>query len=201
MAFVNYKVDYSQHHKPAIVASSTKWRSDITKQQLLLNINILFSTITQADCPWFEFLLMSSHAPNYDLTAPYTNIALFGANGQIGERILQALLSCKRHVFKVTAFIPPDSVLPQSSNANVDVKTFDIEHATRESLAKDLDGVEAIVSALNGPALEAQATIQDAAADVGVKRFYPSEYEFHQIYRKPNDPMGYIHPAWNTKDE
>ncbi|KAI2486253.1 NAD-binding protein [Pyrenophora tritici-repentis] len=41
--------------------------------------------------------------------------------------------------------------------------------------------------------------IQDAAADAGVKRFYPSEYGFHQIYRKPNDPMGYIHPAWNMK--
>jgi hypothetical protein len=56
-----------------------------------------------------------------------------------------------------------------------------------------------VVSALNGPALKAQATIQDAAADAGVKRFYPSEFGFHQIYRKPNDPMGYIHPAWNLK--
>lgn len=73
------------------------------------------------------------------------------------------------------------------------------KNASRSELAKDLEGVDAVVSALNGSALEAQATIQDAAADTGVKRFYPSEFGFHQIYRKPNDPMGYIHPAWNLK--
>jgi putative NADH-flavin reductase len=144
---------------------------------------------------------MSSHAQSYGLVAPYTNIALFGANGQLGERILLALLSNNRHTFKVTAFIPPGAELPQSNNANVNVKTFDIEKASREGLAKELSGVEAIVSALNGPALKAQSTIQDAAEDAGVKRFYPSEYGSHQIYRKPNDPMGYIHPAWNMKAE
>jgi uncharacterized protein YbjT (DUF2867 family) len=145
---------------------------------------------------------MSTHADNYGLTPPFQSIALFGANGQIGERILQALLACKRpgHTFKITAFIPPGTKLQQES-ANVTVKHFDAEKTDRESLAKALDGVEAVVSALNGPALKAQATIQDAAADAGVKRFYPSEYGSHQIYRKPNDPMGYIHPAWNMKAE
>jgi hypothetical protein len=43
---------------------------------------------------------------------------------------------------------------------------------------------DADVSALSGPALEAQATMQDAIADTGVKRFYPSESGFHQIHRK-----------------
>jgi hypothetical protein len=43
---------------------------------------------------------------------------------------------------------------------------------------------DADVSALSGPALGAQATIQDAIADTGVKRFYPSESGFHQIHRK-----------------
>ena len=43
---------------------------------------------------------------------------------------------------------------------------------------------DADVSALSGPTLEAQATIQDAIADTGVKRFYPSEAGFHQIHRK-----------------
>jgi nucleoside-diphosphate-sugar epimerase len=144
---------------------------------------------------------MSSHAQSYGLIAPYTTIALFGANGQIGSHILEALLSTNRHTFRVTAFVPPGSNLPQTSNPNVTVKTFDIKKASRETLARDLTGIEAIVSALNGPALEAQCILQDAAADAGVKRFYPSEYGFHQIYRKPNDPMGYIHPAWNTKAE
>ena len=43
---------------------------------------------------------------------------------------------------------------------------------------------DADVSALSGPTLEAQATIQDAIADTGVNRFYPSESGFHQIHRK-----------------
>jgi saccharopine dehydrogenase-like NADP-dependent oxidoreductase len=144
---------------------------------------------------------MSSHADNYGLSVPFKTIALVGADGQIGERILHALISSKRpgHTFKVIAFVPPGSNLQQSST--VTVKTFDLKVATRDALAKELAGVDAVVSALNGPALKAQATIQDAAADAGVKRFYPSEYGFHQIYRKPNDPMGYIHPAWNMKAE
>jgi len=142
-----------------------------------------------------------SHAQNYGLATPFKTIALFGANGQIGERIFNSLISSKRHTFKVIAFIPPGSNLQQSSNENVVVKTFDAKDAARESLAQDLQGVDAVVSALSGPALKGQAVIQDAAADASVKRFYPSEYGFHQIYRKPNDPMGYIHPAWNMKAE
>jgi uncharacterized protein YbjT (DUF2867 family) len=144
---------------------------------------------------------MSSHAQNYGIVAPFKTIALFGANGQIGERILNALLAIKRHTFNVIAFVPPGSGVQQLSNAKVEVKTFDAKDATRENIAKDLQGVDVVVSALNGSALKAQAIIQDAAADAGVKRFYPSEFGFHHIYRKPNDPMGYIHPAWNLKAE
>lgn len=140
---------------------------------------------------------MSSHTDNYKLSAAFTTIALFGASGQIGERILHALLSSKQKEFKVIAFVPPGSESQVSSS--VTTKTLDLEKVTREQLAQDLNGVDAVVSALNGPALEAQAIIQDAAADAGVQRFYPSEYGFHHIYRKPNDPMGYIHPAWNLK--
>lgn len=143
-------------------------------------------------------------APNVthdDSTAPVpsSKVALFGANGQIGERILEALLSNQSHKFQLIAFIPPGTQISQSNNSNVSAKEFDLEKLSRESLAKDLRGVEAVVSALNGLALEAQATIQDAAADAGVRRFYPSEYGFHHIYRKPGDDMGYIHPAWNQK--
>lgn len=43
---------------------------------------------------------------------------------------------------------------------------------------------DAYVSTLSGPALEAQATIQDAIANTGVKRFYLSEFGFHQVHRK-----------------
>jgi len=140
---------------------------------------------------------MSSHADNYGLPSAFGTIALFGASGQIGGRILNALVSSNRKDFEIIAFVPPGS--DSQVSKSVTVKAFDLKQATREQLAQDLKGVDAIVSALNGPALEAQATIQDAAAEAGVQRFYPSEHGLHQIYRKPNDPMGHIHPAWNLK--
>lgn len=43
---------------------------------------------------------------------------------------------------------------------------------------------DAYVSTLSGPALEAQATIQDAITNTGVKRFYRSKFGFHQLHRK-----------------
>ena len=143
-----------------------------------------------------------NHADNYGITPPYKTIALFGANGQIGDRILNALLNTVRHEFEIIAFIPPNSQLQTGQNAkNVSTKTFDLTKIKREELTSELQGVDAVVSALNGKALEIQSTIQDAAADAGVKRFVPSEYGMHHIYRKPGDPKGYIHPAWNTKNE
>ncbi|EKG10309.1 NmrA-like protein [Macrophomina phaseolina MS6] len=132
----------------------------------------------------------------------YETIALFGANGQIGQRILERLSHNPKANFKVLAFIPPQDELPSAGNDHKTViKTFDANDFSREELAKDLKGVDAVVSALNGKALNAQTIIQDAAADAGVKRFYPSEYGMHHIYRKPDDSRGYLHPLWNQKDE
>lgn len=148
---------------------------------------------------------MPSHADSYGLIPPFKIIALIGANGQIGSRILNALLSTKHHTFDIRAFIPPDTSLPEEqipqNHSNVTVKEVDLTRASRQKLAEDFRGVDAVVVALNGDALKAQPTIQDAAADAKVKRFYPSEFGMHNIYRKPGDPWGYIHPAWNLKAE
>ena len=144
-----------------------------------------------------------SHIDNYGITPPYKTIALFGANGQIGDRILNTLLNTDRHQFEIIAFIPPTSQLQtgQNEKKNVPTKTFDLTKIKCEELTSELQGVDAVVSALNGKTLEIRSTIQDAAADAGVKRFVPSEYGMHHIYRKPGDPKGYIHPAWNMKNE
>lgn len=127
-------------------------------------------------------------------------IALFGANGQIGQHILEKLIHCTETDFKVLAFIPPDDELSCAGNDHKTViKAFDLDEVTREGLAKDLKGVDAVICALNDKALDYQPTIQDAAADAGVKRFYPSEYGMHHLYRKPRDNRGYLHPvSWNS---
>jgi nucleoside-diphosphate-sugar epimerase len=129
------------------------------------------------------------------------NIALFGANGQIGSSILKALAECKTQDFNILAIIGPDSPSPPSaSSKNVTIKKMDLLHTSREEMAKVLQGIDAVVSALNGPVMDAQVAIQDGAADAGVQRFIPSEYGMHHIYRKPNDPQGYMHPLWDAKN-
>ncbi|CAD0081922.1 unnamed protein product [Aureobasidium vineae] len=128
------------------------------------------------------------------------NIALFGANGQIGNSILKSLVDCKSQTFNILAIIAPDSPSPsEASNNNVTIKEMDLLHTSRQEMAQTLQGVDAVVSALNGPVLDAQIDIQDGAADADVKRFFPSEYGMHHIYRKPNDAQGYIHPLWDAK--
>ncbi|RAK73804.1 NAD(P)-binding protein [Aspergillus fijiensis CBS 313.89] len=135
-------------------------------------------------------------------------IALLGPTGQIGQAIMRALLTTTpHHVLQIAA--------PQSeSSARDQVKSFtsdqsqrlstavvDLLSATPENLTPHLTGVEIVISALNGKALAAQRAVQDAAAHAGVKRFYPSEYGMHHIYRPPgeDDQMGYLHPIWNLK--
>lgn len=64
-----------------------------------------------------------------------------------------------------------------------------------DELAIALEGVDVVVSALNGRALESQVDIQDAAVDAGVKMFYPSECELHHVYQRLGEMAGYLHPV------
>ncbi|KAL0572327.1 hypothetical protein V5O48_009649, partial [Marasmius crinis-equi] len=94
----------------------------------------------------------------------FKNIALFGANGQIGDSIIRALLQCEHQKFQILAFIPPGSQLNSGeSDDRVTVRDFNLNDLNTESLAQELQGVQVAISAVGGKALEAQTTIQDAA--------------------------------------
>ncbi|RMZ04927.1 hypothetical protein D0862_05140 [Hortaea werneckii] len=128
-------------------------------------------------------------------------IAVFGADGQLGQVITKALLECPDKTFDVLAIkapLTPDLDVPESDH--YESRTVNLLNITQDKLKDQLKGVDAVVCALNGKALESQPLIQDAAADVGVKRFYPSEYGFHAVYRKPGDEWGYVHPIWDMKN-
>lgn len=129
-------------------------------------------------------------------------IALLGPTGQIGQSILRALLTTTPYeVLQIAA--------PQSEEtANSQTKEFTLEQQKRlstavvdllsaqeEDLLPILNGIEVVVSALNGKALAAQKIVQEAAAEAGAKRFYPSEYGMHHVYRSDDegDQMGYLH--------
>ncbi|KAJ9194572.1 hypothetical protein DTO164E3_7239 [Paecilomyces variotii] len=131
----------------------------------------------------------------------FKTVALFGANGQIGSCILRALLHCSKQSFNVIGFVAPGmaSKLPQAPNLKV--RELDVTNIKKDELAAALKGVDVVVSALNGKALESQVDIQNAAVDAGVERFYPSEYGFHHIYQKPGDGAGWLHPMWNQKEK
>ncbi|KAL0067821.1 hypothetical protein AAF712_004989 [Marasmius tenuissimus] len=115
------------------------------------------------------------------MSLKFKTIALFEANGQIGDSILQALLECEKREFTILAFIPPDCELESGkSDPRATVKEFDLDTISKDVLVGELQGVDVVISALNGKALEA-------------------EYGMHIIYRKPEDPQGYIHPIWDVK--
>lgn len=122
-----------------------------------------------------------------------SKIALFGATGQIGGSILSALLDANFQVLQILTPGSESRAEPESSSLSTAV--VDLACISRDDLSAILSGVETVISALNGKALEAQQLIQDAAWDAGVKRFYPSEFGMHHIYRKPGDTFGYIHPV------
>lgn len=123
-------------------------------------------------------------------------IAVFGASGQLGTAIVNALLSDQ--TLDTIQIISPGAkskVRSDTDIPNLSTKIVDLTTTSRKELTEVLAGVDVIVSALNGKALEAQGLIQDAAWDAGVKRFYPSEYGMHHVYQKPGDTYGYIHPV------
>ena len=123
-------------------------------------------------------------------------IAVFGASGQLGTAIINALLSDQTlDTIQIVSPGAKSKVRLDTDIPNLSTKVVDLTTISRKELAGELAGVDVIVSALNGKALEAQGLIQDAAWDGGVKRFYPSEYGMHHVYRKPGDTYGYIHPV------
>ncbi|KAI6800074.1 NAD(P)-binding protein [Hortaea werneckii] len=129
-------------------------------------------------------------------------IAVFGADGRLGQVITRALLECREKTFDVLAIKPPQTLEPDvPESEHYECRTVNLLNITQDKLKDQLKGIDAVVCALNGKALEVQPLIQDAAADVGVKRFYPSEYGCHAVYRKPGDEWGYVHPIWDTKNK
>ncbi|BGP01619.1 hypothetical protein NBRC10513v2_005259 [Rhodotorula toruloides] len=135
--------------------------------------------------------------------APYTRLALFGATGQIGASILNALLhpSFPGYEPHIKVFLRDESYGKKAStipdHPRVEKVKADFDNV--EELAEKLKGVEAVVSALNGPGIDAQYKILDACAEAGVKRFLPSEYGSEHPWRKPGDEWTHTHPYFDIK--
>ncbi|KAJ5115008.1 NAD(P)-binding protein [Penicillium alfredii] len=132
------------------------------------------------------------------MASPFKTVALFGANGQVGNRVFKALIRCKGPEFSVIAFVSPNSSfnLMDYGDINATVKRVDLNHVARDDLVAILADakVDVVISALGGQIIAKQCVIQDAAAKAGVKRFYPSEFGMHQVAWLP-DEGAYLDPV------
>ncbi|TNY17932.1 hypothetical protein DMC30DRAFT_356337 [Rhodotorula diobovata] len=134
---------------------------------------------------------------------PYNTVALFGATGQIGRAFLDALLhpSTPGYAPHVKVFLRNEQWDAKASTIPDDARVEKVraDFGDVGQLARQLEGVDALVSALNGPGIDAQYAILDAAAEAGVKRFLPSEYGSEHPWRKPGDDWTHFHPYFDIK--
>lgn len=131
------------------------------------------------------------------MTKDFRNIALFGANGQVGRHVLTALMD-QEEEFKVVAFVSPNSNFKANNfgKANIIECRLDLNSANCEDIARIMihEHVGVAISTLGREVITKQGVIQDAAAKAGVRRFYPSEYGMHQIPWFA-DEGPYLHPV------
>ncbi|PQE25306.1 isoflavone reductase family protein [Rutstroemia sp. NJR-2017a BBW] len=99
----------------------------------------------------------------------FRNIALLGATGNLGSKILVAL---KNAGFTVTAI-----QRKESTNVPADgVKSIKVDLTSGSDLTAAFKGQDVVVSATPNPRLDTEKIWMEAALNAGVKRIVPSEY-------------------------
>ncbi|KAI9443635.1 hypothetical protein H4582DRAFT_1926444 [Lactarius indigo] len=103
----------------------------------------------------------------------YKNFAVVGA-GEIGSFIICQLLTDK------AAGTVNDVVVltRQGSKTTVDpaAKLIPVDYSDKESIKTALAGVDVVISTISGAAIDVQPGIAEAAKEIGVKLFIPSEF-------------------------
>ncbi|KAF8270999.1 NAD-binding protein [Lactarius quietus] len=103
----------------------------------------------------------------------YKNFAVVGA-GTIGTFIIHQLLTDK-----AAGTIDDVVVLTRQgskSTVGTGAKLVTVDYSNKESVKKALAGVDVLISALPGTALDVQPGIAEVAKEAGVKLFVPSEF-------------------------
>jgi uncharacterized protein YbjT (DUF2867 family) len=119
----------------------------------------------------------------------YKNFAVVGA-GAIGGFIIRQLLTDKaagtvndvvvltRQASLASASDARTDQQSQGSKTTVDpaAKLITVDYSNKESIKKALTGVDVVISTISGTALDVQPRIAEAAKEVGVELFVPSEF-------------------------
>ncbi|SKA17828.1 aromatic alcohol reductase [Consotaella salsifontis] len=113
-------------------------------------------------------------------------VALAGATGDLGARLLSALV---RRGVEVRALLRPGTPAAAQDAVHARGATLvPVDLADTAGLADALNGVECVVSVLNGlePAiLDAQGRLLEAAIVAGVPRFIPSDFSLDFTKTRP----------------
>ncbi|KAF5010289.1 hypothetical protein FDECE_3539 [Fusarium decemcellulare] len=117
------------------------------------------------------------------------NVAIAGATGSAGSKILRALIDSGK--FDVTVIArKPSSSLP--SDAKVKVVDFD----SSEALFDAFKGQDAVIDVTMSPDAAMPLRMIDAAVEAGVKRFIPSEFSLD-----PQNAAGRAVPVYMFKNQ
>ncbi|KAL2842002.1 hypothetical protein BJX68DRAFT_270942 [Aspergillus pseudodeflectus] len=106
--------------------------------------------------------------------APFRNIALAGASGNLGPAVLSALVSAEQ--FNITVLTRIGSTAPVHIPTGVSIKEVDYDSV--ENLTANLKGQDAVISILppTPGGAEGQTNLIHAAVAANVSRFLPSEF-------------------------
>ncbi|KAF5608476.1 isoflavone reductase P3 [Fusarium subglutinans] len=103
-------------------------------------------------------------------------VAILGATGETGASILNALLESTEPRYEITALVRPSSMEKPEVIAlkekGINVVAADLS-GPEDELARVLDGIDTLISAISATGLLAQIPLINAAQAAGVKRFLP----------------------------
>ncbi|KAF0515137.1 NADP-binding protein [Gigaspora margarita] len=124
-------------------------------------------------------------------------ITIAGATGLLGFNIAEAFLNDGSYKIKILRKKPESENKNASLLASKGAEVIYIDYNDKSDLVKALKGTDVIVSAIGGTDLMAtQSALLNAAKEVGVKRFIPSEFgcDIKEI-------TGEVHPFHKPKVE
>ncbi|KAJ4169150.1 hypothetical protein NW754_011084 [Fusarium falciforme] len=112
------------------------------------------------------------------MTKPSTKVAIYGATGESGGLIINALLESEDAQFDVTALARGSGDKPgyqALASRGVKIATIDLNDAV-EVIAKSLESIDVVIAAVPPHVIETQIPLARAAKLAGVKRFVPSSF-------------------------
>ena len=116
-------------------------------------------------------------------------VAVAGGTGGIGRHIVEGILATKKHSVIVLSRSSSNAIL-ESLGAQV----IAVDYNDHASLVAALQGVHTVISAIwanEGMYAAVQISLLNAAVEVGVKRFAPSEWAVASL---PDEPTTFYKP-------